>query len=137
MKRTNPAVEVVHLRRENAELRQNVEFMKSFTIRQTLEVAMITLHRVYGFGPDRCAAFFDAAMADFVELARLVIADGKDDDSVSWSLDRFDRLVREACGETRPFAERYAPENLYSRDRIERRESHDTGRTGIAQDDPA
>lgn len=116
---TKPSTHVLLMqaRQQIADLQYNLEYLKGFTVRQCAEVAMITLHQKFGFGPDRCVKFHEEFMENFVELAQMVVDDGKDDENLEWSIERFDRLVKEACGEQEPFKERYASKNLYLRER--------------------
>lgn len=117
MAKPSTQVLLMQARKQIADLQFNLEYMKGFTIRQCAEVAMITLHQKFGFGADRCVKFHQEFMENFVELAQMIVDDGKDDENLEWSIERFDRLVREACGETEPFKERYAAGKLYCRER--------------------
>lgn len=52
----------------------------------------------------------DHAIVDSAELCK---TDGKDDQEIVYTKEVIDRKLRAACGEIKPFDERYALENLY------------------------
>lgn len=110
----------VLLRQAQQEIRDlsaKVELMKGFTLQQSLDMALITLHREFGFGPDRCQKFGKLFMQTFVEYAQLCVNDSADDEDIVYTQAVVDRELEEACGEIIPFEQRYAPENLYFRRR--------------------
>ena len=104
-------------RKEIAELRQEIEIMKGFTLQQALDVARIELNREFGFGPKNNARFKKGFIRTFLEYAKMCVTDGKDDPEIVYTKVKFDRALRVACGDDEPeFDERYALENLYFRD---------------------
>lgn len=118
-KRLNPAVQVKLLEKENRELRALNYHLKGFTLQQALDMAIITLNRSFGFGPERNRKFGEDFMATFREYARACVDDGKDDEEIVYTKSLVDRALEAALGEIIPFDERYAEENLYYRNKLE------------------
>lgn len=117
----------MNARKEIAELTASVEIMKGFTLQQALDIAQITLHQEFRFGPKYQARFEKAFKEIFVEYAQLCVSDGSDDPEIVYTKENVDRALRAACGDNiKPFDERYALENLYFRDRLkdEREDKH-------------
>lgn len=112
----NPQVALEHAKREIFRLRQEMDLIKAFTIRQCQDVAMVTLNQEFEFTPDDNAKF-EAAFNDlFVELCQTCVDDSKDDKSIDYTKGALDRAVMKACGDAvLPFEKRYATENLYFR----------------------
>lgn len=118
MSKPNTYIQLLNAQKQIAVLYQEVERMKGFTLQQSLDMALITLHEEFGFGPDRCAKFEDAFRKTFLEYARMCVEDSKDDEQIVYTQEKLDRALRSACGDNiLPFDERYAPENLYLRTR--------------------
>ncbi len=117
MSKPNTYVLLRQAQQEIRDLSAKVEMMKGFTLQQSLDMALITLHREFGFGPDRCQRFGKLFMNTFVEYAQLCVSDGADDDEIIYTKAVVDRELEAACGDIIPFDERYAPENLYFRRR--------------------
>lgn len=115
-KRLNPALQVKLLEKENRELRAWNYQLKGFTLQQALDMAIITLNRSFGFGPERNRKFGNDFMETFKEYARACVADGQDDEEIVYTKSLVDRALIAALGEIKPFDERYAMENLYFRD---------------------
>lgn len=120
MKRLNPAVQVKLLEKENRELREWNWQLKGFTLQQALDMAIITLNRSFGFGPERNRKFGNDFMETFREYAKACVADGQDDEEIVYTKSLVDRALMAAMGEIIPFDERYAPENLYFRDSLDK-----------------
>lgn len=116
--RLNPAVKVKLLEKENRELRVMNYQLKGFTLQQALDMAIITLNRSFGFGPERNRKFGTDFMETFREYARACVDDGKDDEEIVYTKSLVDRALTAALGEVMPFDERYAPEHLYYRDNL-------------------
>lgn len=107
--------------------RQEVELMKGFTIQQCQDMAIIALHNEFHFGPKMSKRFESAFRGTFKEYAKMCVADGKDDPDIVFTKEKVDRALRAACGnDVRPFDERYAPENLYFRDKLMKEKSNGT-----------
>lgn len=119
-RRLNPAVQVKLLEKENRELRAMNCQLKGFTLRQALDMAVITLNRSFGFGAERNRKFEADFMETFREYARACVDDGKDDEEIVYTKSLVDRALTAAMGEIIPFDERYAPENLYFRDSLDK-----------------
>lgn len=117
MAKPNTYIQLRQAQQTIRELLAKVELMKGFTLQQSLDMALITLHREFGFGPDRCQKFSKLFMKTFVEYAQLCVSDGADDEEIVYTKAVVDRELEEACGEIIPFDQRYAPENLYFRRR--------------------
>lgn len=115
-KRLNPVLQVKQLEKENRELRAWNYQLKGFTLQQALDMAIITLNRSFGFGPERNRKFGHDFMETFREYARACVADGQDDEEIVYTKSLVDRALIAALGEIKPFDERYAMENLYFRD---------------------
>lgn len=118
MSKPNTYVQLLNAQKQIAELCQEVERMKGFTLQQSLDMAIITLHKEFGFGPDRCAKFEQAFRSTFLDYAQRCVDDSRDDQEIVYTQECLDRDLRAACGEDiMPFEERYSPENLYLRTR--------------------
>lgn len=118
MGKPNTYVQLLNAQKEIRQLQVNVEIMKGFTLQQSLDIALLTLHNDFGFGPDRNAKFEEAFRKTFLEYAQMCVDDGRDDPDIDYTKEKMDRALRAACGERiLPFDERYAPENLYLRTR--------------------
>ena len=118
MGKPNTYVQLLNAQKVIQQLQEQVQFMKGFTLQQSLDMAPITLHGEFGFGADRCAKFEDAFRKTFLEYARMCVEDGADDEEIVYTKEKVDRALRAACGDkVLPFDERYAAENLYLRTR--------------------
>ena len=118
MSKPNTYVQLLNAQKQIVELCQEVERMKGFTLQQSLDMAIITLHKEFGFGPDRCAKFEQAFRSTFLDYAQRCVDDSRDDQEIVYTQECLDRDLRAACGEDiMPFEERYSPENLYLRTR--------------------
>lgn len=100
-----------------AEEREKVEYMKGFTLRQSMDIAMITNNEEFGFGPVYNERWEEAFMAHFLEYAQMCVDDAEDDEDLWFTKDKLDGALRRARGEVLSFEERYAYENLYFRDK--------------------
>ena len=118
MSKPNTYIQLLNAQKQIAVLYQEVERMKGFTLQQSLDMAIITLHKEFGFGPDRCAKFEQAFRSTFLDYAQRCVDDSRDDQEIVYTQECLDRDLRAACGEDiMPFEERYSPENLYLRTR--------------------
>lgn len=118
MGKPNTYVQLLNAQKEIRQLKIDIEFMKGFTLQQSLDIALLTLHNDFGFGPDRNAKFEEAFRKTFVEFAQMCVDDGRDDADIVYTKEKMDRMLRAACGDDiLPFDERYAPDNLYLRTR--------------------
>ena len=118
MAKPNTYVQLLNAQKQIQQLLADIDRMKGFTLQQSLDMALITLNRHFGFGSDRCAKFEAAFRETFLEFAHLCVEDGKDDEHIVYTQEKVDRALRAACGDDiLPFMERYAPENLYLRKR--------------------
>ncbi len=118
MPKPNTYVQLMNAKQQIAVLAHEVERMKGFTLQQSLDMALITLHNSFGFGPDRCAKFEQDFRATFMDYAQRCVDDSHDDDEIVYTQECLDRDLRAACGEgILPFRERYSDKNLYLRTR--------------------
>lgn len=118
MPKPNTYVQLLNAQKQIAALQYEVERMKGFTLQQSLDMALITLHNAFGFGPERCRKFEDEFRETFLDYARMCVEDGEDDWEIVYTKEKVDRALRAACGDDiLPFDERYAEENLYFRGR--------------------
>ena len=94
-------------------------------MQQCLDVALITLHNEFHFGPKMTARFESAFLDTFMAYAQMCVDDAVDDPEIVYTKEKMDRALRAACGENiRPFEERYAIENLYFREKLKEK-SHE------------
>ena len=98
------------------QLQKDLYVSKGFTLQQAMDMAMIALHDEFGFGPKYQARFEEAFRRTFVEYASMCVEDGADDAQISYTKEKVDRALKAACGEIRPFEERYDEKNLSFRD---------------------
>ena len=118
MAKPNTYLQLLNAQKQIQQLRADIEHMKGFTLQQSLDMALITLNQHFGFGPDRCAKFEAAFRETFLDYAQMCVDDSKDDEQIVYTQEKVDRALRAACGvDILSFQERYAPENLYFRDR--------------------
>lgn len=68
-----------------------------FTQQETLDAASLTLHEIYGFGPDRLKRFGEAFIAKFHEIQELNRNDNDDPDR-EYSRAKFEEAMKEAWG---------------------------------------
>lgn len=97
--------------------REKTEYMKGFTIRQCMDIAMITNNEEFQFGPVYNERFELRFMQNFLDYAQMCVDDAADDEDLWFTKDKLDGALRRARGEVLPFEERYAYENLYFRDK--------------------
>ena len=78
-----------------------------YTQQETLDAASLTLHDVFGFGPERLKRFAEAFMAKFHEIQELNRQDADDPDR-DYSRQKFEQAMYEAWGEYyEPHEKRY------------------------------
>ena len=78
-----------------------------FTQQETLDAASLTLHELYGFGPERLKRFGEAFIQKFHEIQALNRSDS-DDPNREYSRAKFEEAMKEAWGEYySPREERY------------------------------
>lgn len=99
------------------EERQKVDFAKAVTVRQCMDVSMITLNEEFQFGPVYNERYELAFMKRFIEYAQMCVDDAADDEDLWFTKDKLDGALQRARGTILPFEERYAYENLYFRDK--------------------
>ena len=68
-----------------------------FTQQETLDAASLTLHELYGFGPERLKRFGEAFIQKFHEIQELNRED-KDDPDREYSREKFEKAMQEAWG---------------------------------------
>lgn len=61
----------------------------------TADMAVLALHRAFGFGPDRCKRFMDELNQVALEVGELVDGDTKDG---MFAVARFEACLKEATG---------------------------------------
>lgn len=125
MAKPNTYLQLLNAQKLIQQLHADIEHMKGFTLQQSLDMALITLHRHFGFGPDRCAKFEEMFRETFIDYAQMCVEDGKDDEHIVYTQEKVDRALRAACGDDiLSFQERYKPENLYLRNRDLKEDKH-------------
>ena len=97
--RYNPQVALEQAKRENLRLRQEMDLIKAFTIRQCQDVAMVELNQEFDFTPEDNARFEKGFSRLFVELCQTCVDDSKDDKSIDYTKGALDRAVIKACGD--------------------------------------
>ena len=113
MSKPNAQVLLIQAQKEIQMLRQEIWVAKGFTMQQCLDIAQIALHEEFGFGPSYQKRFAQAFKNLIVDSAELCKMDGEDDQEIVYTKAVIDRRLSAACGEVKPFDERYALENLY------------------------
>ena len=68
-----------------------------YTQQETLDAASLTLHELYGFGPERLKRFGEAFIKKFQEIQELSRSDGDDADRV-YSRQKLEDAMKEAWG---------------------------------------
>lgn len=68
-----------------------------YTQQETLDAASLTLHELYGFGPERLKRFGEAFIQKFHEIQKLNRED-KDDPDREYSRKKFEDAMKEAWG---------------------------------------
>lgn len=120
MKHRSSFQQLLAAQQEIIRLQGELRILKGFTIQQCLDLAQITLHTEFGFGPERCKAFQRAFLSVLSEIVQLFLEDDRDDPELVYAKEKLDRALRAACGEeTAPFDERYAEERLFFWDKLE------------------
>lgn len=126
MPKPNTYVQLLNAQKEIAQLRQNIEILKGFTVQQCLDIAIIALHEEFQFGPKYSKRFEDAFLNAFLEYAEMCVSDGADDPEIVYTKEKLDRGLRAACGDNiRSFDERYDLDNLYFRNKLKTKKSAD------------
>ena len=116
----NTYVQLLNARKAIAKLQHDIEFMKGFTLRQSLDMALIALNEEFNFGPERNQRFEAAFWNIFTDYARMCVSDGADDPEIVYTKEKLDKRLRLAAGEDYPpFDERYDETNLYRRKNLE------------------
>ena len=87
--------------------------IQGFTFQQCLDIAQIALNEEFGFGAQRNQRFAEIYRKTFVEYAKLCTDDSEDDPHIVYTIAKLDAMLRQACGEIKPFEERYDPKNYY------------------------
>lgn len=123
MPKPNTYVQLMNAKKEIAILLQRLEYMKGFSIRQALDMALIALNEEFNFGPERNQRFEAAFWDAFMDYARMCVADGEDDPDIVYTKEKLDKRLRLAAGEDYPaFDERYAEMNIYRRNQPDEKE---------------
>ena len=117
MGKPNAQVQLIHALARIKQLEMDLDYIKGFTIQQSMDVAMIALNQEFGFGPKYNERFERRFRDVFVETASLCVKDGGEDPELVYTKETMDRALRVARGEDiLPFDERYAFERMYFRD---------------------
>lgn len=86
----------------------NERIIRLFAIQQAKDMMLITMHRDFGFGPDRIRKLSEAYDQTFHDYILLCLDDAKDDAKIEYTKEMVDRALREACGESfQQWDERY------------------------------
>ena len=116
----NTYVQLLNAKKAIAQLQHDIEFTKGFTLRQSLDMALIALNEEFNFGPERNQRFEASFWDVFVGYARMCASDGADDPEIVYTEEKLDKRLRLAAGEDYPpFDERYDEMNLYRRKKLE------------------
>lgn len=116
----NTYVQLMNAKKMIAQLQHDIEFMKGFSLRQALDMALIALNEEFNFGPERNQRFEAAFWDVFMDYARMCVSDGADDPEIVYTKEKLDKRLRLAAGEGYPaFDERYDEMNLYRRKKLE------------------
>ena len=87
---------------------QELNFFRTFTIQQCIDMAMIALNDKFGFGAERLNQFEDTFYEVFKEYAQSTIEDAKTDKDINWTKGVMDRKLKQIMGEHFvPWEERY------------------------------
>lgn len=117
MGKPNAQVQLIHALARIKQLEMDLDYIKGFTVQQSMDVAMIALNQEFGFGPKYNERFERRFRDVFVETASLCVKDGSEDPELVYTKETMDRALRVARGEDiLPFDERYASEHMYFRD---------------------
>lgn len=117
MGKPNAQVQLIHALKRIKQLEMDLDYIKGFTIQQSMDVAMIALNQEFDFGPKDNERFERRFKDVFVETASLCVEDGGEDPELVYTKETMDRALRVARGEDiLPFDERYAMERMYFRD---------------------
>ena len=119
MPKPNTYVQLMNAKKEIAALRYNLEYMKGFSVRQSLDMALIALNETFNFGPERNKKFEAAFWDVFIEYAQMCVSDGADDPEIVYTKEKLDKRLRLAAGDDyMPFDERYDERNVYTRNKL-------------------
>ena len=117
MGKPNAQVQLIHALARIKQLEMDLDYIKGFTVQQSMDVAMIALNQEFGFGPKYNERFEHRFRDVFVETASLCVKDGSEDPELVYTKETMDRALRVARGDDiLPFDERYASERMYFRD---------------------
>lgn len=106
VKRGTPKAPLINRMQENKKAWTRNVYL--FTQQETLDAASLTLHELYGFGPERLKRFGDAFTEKFHEIQELNRNDSDDPDR-EYSRQKFEEAMQEAWGTYyAPREERYA-----------------------------
>lgn len=99
------------------EMQAHLPYARAFAVQQNKDLTALALNRAFGFGPKRQAQFREALAEVSREYADMCLEDARDDRHIAYTREKMDRALRQACGEIKPFEERYDPMNiLYERE---------------------
>lgn len=73
--------------------------LRRFTLQQSHDLAIIALHKEFGFGPERIKRFSDKCLEVWNEYADIANADADSDKSMDYTHEKLDRALKEACGD--------------------------------------
>lgn len=120
MGKPNTYIQLRQAQQRIAQLEIDLYYSKGFTIQQCMDMAMITLHEEFGFGPLYIKRFEQHFRQVFKDFYSLCVADGADDEELVYTKAKVDEHLRAGYGESLiPFDERYDINRMYFRDRRE------------------
>lgn len=91
-----------------AKHQRELNFFRTFTIQQCMDMAMIALNDKFGFGAERLDQFETAFYDVFREYATNTIEDAKTDKDIEYTKGSLDRKLQQIMGEHFvPWEERY------------------------------
>ena len=99
----NPALRAAVERRKEEKRKVNI------ALQMAEDAAMIAAQVIFGMGPKRAADFHAAYVRTVNDMARLLVADAKDDEMIEYTKETVDKRIRQIVGPEafRPWDERY------------------------------
>lgn len=99
----NPALERIIAKKEDRRALSNTAIQMCF------DVACFAARDVFGLGPGRFQAFFDAYRKRYDEVAKLIHEDAKADVGIEYARETIDKGLKDIVGEQNfcPWEERY------------------------------
>jgi len=91
-----------------AKHQRELNFFRTFTVQQCVDMMMIAANEEYGLGPERLSRLEETFYSVFKEYAEMTIEDAKADKGIEYTKDKLDRKLRQILGEKFiPWEQRY------------------------------